>query len=363
MMKVTLIAPEGLKEKYLREAADEYIKRLRGFCDLKIAEFSPFKLPEKPSGAQISAALDREAEQILKKIPEGSRTSKGMNLVNILPIETDEKVSAMLMIPKTADDEYICMITRNGVIKRTALSDFKNIRKNGIIAINLDENDVLENVLLTDGTNDIYIATHNGLGIRFNENDARVIGRTARGVKALTFKAEDDYIVGAEILTENDGGKILTVSETGNGRKNGYEDYRRQSRGGMGCINYRIEKYGKVAAIKKVFDDDDVILISEAGIVIRLSVADIRECARPSKGVKLMRLGEDDKIITMTVTKKADDEGETASLPVDENDTADELENTDENENAQVDEAPAADDSAQADENTDTVGNDSTDGE
>ena len=297
------------------------------------------------------------------EIPEGSRTSKGMNLVNILPIETDEKVSAMLMIPKTADDEYICMITRKGVIKRTALSDFKNIRKNGIIAINLDENDVLENVLLTDGTNDIYIATHNGFGIRFNENDARVIGRTARGVKALTFKAEDDYIVGAEILTENDGGKILTVSETGNGRKNGYEDYRRQSRGGMGCINYRVEKYGKVAAIKKVFDDDDVILISEAGIVIRLSAADIRECARPSKGVKLMRLGEDDKIITMTVTKKADDEGETASLPVDENDTADELENTDENENAQADEAPAADDSAQADENTDTVGNDSTDGE
>ena len=251
------------------------------------------------------------------EIPEGSRTSKGMNLVNILPIETDEKVSAMLMIPADAEDEYICMITRNGVIKRTSLSDFRNIRKNGIIAINLDENDVLENVLLTTGNDDIYIATHNGLGIRFNENDARVIGRTARGVKALTFKSEDDYIVGAEILRYGDGGKILTVSETGNGRKNGYEDYRCQSRGGMGCINYRVEKYGAVASIKKVFDDDDVILISEAGIVIRLSAADIRECARPSKGVKLMRLGDDDKIITMTVTKKADGDGETEALPVD----------------------------------------------
>lgn len=251
------------------------------------------------------------------EIPEGSRTSKGMNLVNILPIETDEKVSAMLMIPADAEDEYICMITRNGVIKRTSLSDFRNIRKNGIIAINLDENDVLENVLLTTGNDGIYIATHNGLGIRFNENDARVIGRTARGVKALTFKSEDDYIVGAEILRDGDGGKILTVSETGNGRKNGYEDYRCQSRGGMGCINYRVEKYGAVASIKKVFDDDDVILISEAGIVIRLSAADIRECARPSKGVKLMRLGDDDKIITMTVTKKADGDGETEALPVD----------------------------------------------
>ena len=257
------------------------------------------------------------------EIPEGSRTSKGMNLVNILPIETDEKVSAMLMIPADAENEYICMITRNGVIKRTSLSDFRNIRKNGIIAINLDENDVLENVLLTTGNDDIYIATHNGLGIRFNENDARVIGRTARGVKALTFKSEDDYIVGAEILRDGDGGKILTVSETGNGRKNGYEDYRCQSRGGMGCINYRVEKYGAVASIKKVFDDDDVILISEAGIVIRLSAADIRECARPSKGVKLMRLGDDDKIITMTVTKKADGDGETEALPV-ENDREEE---------------------------------------
>lgn len=257
------------------------------------------------------------------EIPEGSRTSKGMNLVNILPIETDEKVSAMLMIPADAEDEYICMITRNGVIKRTSLSDFRNIRKNGIIAINLDENDVLENVLLTTGNDDIYIATHNGLGIRFNENDARVIGRTARGVKALTFKSDDDYIVGAEILRDGDGGKILTVSETGNGRKNGYEDYRCQSRGGMGCINYRVEKYGAVASIKKVFDDDDVILISEAGIVIRLSAADIRECARPSKGVKLMRLGDDDKIITMTVTKKADGDGETEALPV-ENDREEE---------------------------------------
>lgn len=258
------------------------------------------------------------------EIPEGSRTSKGMNLVNILPIETDEKVSAMLMIPADAEDEFICMITRNGVIKRTALSDFRNIRKNGIIAINLDENDVLENVLLTSGNDDIYIATHNGLGIRFNENDARVIGRTARGVKALTFKSDSDYIVGAEILRDGDGGKILTVSETGNGRKNGYDDYRRQSRGGMGCINYRVEKYGSVASIKKVFDDDDVILISEAGIVIRLSAADIRECARPSKGVKLMRLGEEDRIITMTVTKKADDDEETSALPTDEAQSDDE---------------------------------------
>lgn len=251
------------------------------------------------------------------EIPEGSRTSKGMNLVNILPIESDEKASAMLMIPKDAADENILMVTRNGVIKRTALSDFKNIRKNGIIAINLDENDVLENVLLTDGNSDVFIATHNGLGIRFNENDARVIGRQSRGVKAITFKKDDDYIVGAELINEGDGGKILTVTETGNGRKSDYSDYRVQSRGGMGTINYKVDKFGKVASIKKVFADDDVILVSENGIVIRISAESIRECSRPSKGVKVMRLDENDRIITMTVTKKSEDE-ETTSLPADD---------------------------------------------
>ncbi len=246
------------------------------------------------------------------EIPEGSRTSKGMNLVNILPIESDEKVTAMIMIPKERGDLYLCMITRNGIIKRTELENFKNIRKNGIIAINLDEGDVLQKVLLTTGSQDLFVATKKGLGIRFNETDARVIGRTARGVKALTFKYEDDFVVGMEILDEENGGKLLTVSEWGNGRKSDFSDYHVQSRGGYGSINYRVDKYGDVAAIKVVYDDDDVILISEQGIIIRIASESIRECARPSKGVRLMKLSESDSVITLTLAKKS---GEETDLP------------------------------------------------
>ncbi len=242
------------------------------------------------------------------EIPEGSRTGKGMNLVNILPIEGDEKVTTMLMIPKEHNDMYLCMITKNGIIKRTELDNFRNIRKSGIIAINLDEGDVLQKVLLTTGNQDLFVATKKGLGIRFNENDARVIGRTARGVKALSFKYEDDRVIGMEILDEENGGKLLTVSETGNGRKSDFSDYHIQSRGGYGSINYRVSKYGDVAAIKVVYDDDDVILISEQGIIIRISAESIRECARPSKGVRLMKLGEADSVITLTLAKNNGEE-------------------------------------------------------
>ena len=246
------------------------------------------------------------------EIPEGSRTSKGMNLVNILPIESDEKVTTMIMIPKEHDDLFLCMITRNGIIKRTELDNFRNIRKNGIIAINLDEGDVLQKVLLTTGNQDLFVATKKGLGIRFNETDARVIGRTARGVKALTFKYEDDQVIGMEILDEEKGGKLLTVSEWGNGRKSDFSDYHVQSRGGYGSINYRVDKYGDVAAIKVVYEDDDVILISEQGIIIRIASESIRECARPSKGVRLMKLSESDSVITLTLAKKS---GEETDLP------------------------------------------------
>ncbi|MBQ6021690.1 MAG: DNA gyrase subunit A [Clostridia bacterium] len=243
------------------------------------------------------------------EIPEGSRTSKGMNLINLLPMDADEKVSAMLMLPKDEENVYLSMITRLGVIKRTALYDFRNIRKNGIIAINIDEGDVLENVLITHGNVDILVATRNGLGIRFNENDARVLGRTARGVKAVSFKRDDDYVVGAEVIGENETeGRILTVSEDGTGRKSVYDDYRVQSRGGFGSMNYRTEVYGKVAGVEKIYDDEDAILISSAGIIIRLSGADVRECARPAKGVRLIRLGEGDKVIAVTTAKKTPEE-------------------------------------------------------
>ncbi len=272
------------------------------------------------------------------EIPEGSRTSKGMNLVNILPIESDEKVTTMLMIPKEHEDLYLCMITKKGIIKRTELINFRNIRKSGIIAINLDEGDVLQKVLLTTGEQDIFVATKKGLGIRFNETDARVIGRTARGVRALKFKYEDDEVIGMEILDEESGGKLLTVSEWGNGRKSDFSDYHIQSRGGFGSINYRVGKYGDVAAIKVVYDDDDVILISEQGIIIRISAESIRECARPSKGVRLMKLSENDCVTTLTLAKNSGeetvkpDETEISSDDTDAEDVSDAQENTGEEE-------------------------------
>ncbi len=239
------------------------------------------------------------------EIPESSRTGKGMNLVNILPLDADEKVSAMLRLPDDDTDVYLTMITRKGVIKRTALHDFVNIRKTGIIAINIDEGDVLDNVLLTNGRDDIFVATRDGLGIRFTERDARVLGRTARGVKAISFKNEDDEVVGAEVIGEHEtDGTILTISEDGTGRRSVYDDYRVQNRGGFGCLNYRTGRFGKVAAIKKVYEDDDLIVISSAGIIIRLSAADVRLCARPSKGVRLIRLGESDRVITVTTAKR-----------------------------------------------------------
>lgn len=272
------------------------------------------------------------------EIPEGSRTSKGMNLVNILPIESDEKVTTMLMIPKEHEDLYLCMITKKGIIKRTELINFRNIRKSGIIAINLDEGDVLQKVLLTTGEQDIFVATKKGLGIRFNETDARVIGRTARGVRALKFKYEDDEVIGMEILDEESGGKLLTVSEWGNGRKSDFSDYHIQSRGGFGSINYRVGKYGDVAAIKVVYDDDDVILISEQGIIIRISAESIRECARPSKGVRLMKLSENDCVTTLTLAKNSGeetvkpDETEISSDDTDAENVLDAQENTGEEE-------------------------------
>ena len=259
------------------------------------------------------------------EVPEGSRTSKGLNIVNVLPLEGDEKISAMLMVPDNREGKNIIMITKYGVIKRTELENFRNIRRNGIIAINLDEGDELIEVRLSDGDDDIYVATKKGLGIRFNENDARVTGRTSRGVKAISFKSADDVIVGMEIISkEDDGGKILTVSETGLGRKSDYSDYRCQNRGGFGSMNYRVDKYGDVASIRKVFDDDDAILITESGVMIRVACTDIRECSRPSKGVRLMKVGEGDRLITMTLAKRIEDEEETAPLPEDDDNTSEE---------------------------------------
>ena len=247
------------------------------------------------------------------EIPEGSRQSKGMNIVNLLPVEEGERVSAMIRVPEFGEDNYyLCMLTRNGIIKRTELDAYKNVRKNGVIAINLDDDDELVWVKLTEGGDNLIVATKKGMAIAFREDDARVIGRTARGVRALKLK-EGDCVVGMDILTE--GKKVLTVSETGYGRLSEIDDYRIQNRGGSGLTNYHVAKYGDIAAIEVVDPADDLMLISSDGIIIRIPMETIRLCARPSKGVRVMKVTEGEKLITAVAVQKeeeADEDGETA---------------------------------------------------
>lgn len=259
------------------------------------------------------------------EIPESSRTSKGMNVVNILPLENGEQVSAMVKVPKEEDRTYLCMMTRNGIIKRTALDQYDHIRKTGIIAINLDDDDELSWVEITDGERELIVATHDGMSICFKESDARLIGRTARGVRAIQL-GDGDYVVGFAVKLE--GFTLLTVSETGYGRKSEFSDYRIQSRAGKGLINYRTEQYGKVAMIAPVCDDNDVIMISSDGIIIRTNADQISTFQRPSKGVKVMKVNDGEKIATISVVDKPV-EAEEELIP-DSDETADSTENTDE---------------------------------
>ncbi len=235
------------------------------------------------------------------EIPEGTRTSKGMNIVNILPITAEEKVTAMLRVPDFGEDKYfLCMATKNGVIKRTELDAYKNIRKSGIIAINLDEGDELRWVKLTDGEQNLMVATRKGMSICFKENDARAIGRTARGVRAITL-GEGDEVVGMVIF--GDEGKVLTISEKGYGRRSDVSNYRVQNRGGKGLTNYHTEQYGEVCAIEMVDETQDIIMISSDGIIIRLPAEQVRECNRPSKGVILMKTKEGEKVVTISLAE------------------------------------------------------------
>ncbi len=245
------------------------------------------------------------------EIPEGSRTSKGMNLVNVVPLMPGEKINVIIPVTATDEDErYICMITRQGVVKRTKLSDFKNTRKSGIIAISIDEGDELAHVRMTDGDNNLLVATKKGKAIHFNEHQVRSMGRTARGVKAINM-AEDDIVVDMALCKEDT--RILTVTETGYGRISPISHYRLQSRGGKGLTNYKVEKYGDVAAVLPIERNEDIIMIASNGIVIRIFGDTISEFARPAKGVRVMRVAEGERILS--VAKAEHDEAEVNDTP------------------------------------------------
>ncbi len=221
------------------------------------------------------------------EIPEGSRQSKGMNVVNVVPLMSDEKITTIL--PCTAGDDeerFLCMVTAKGIIKRTRLSEFKNTRKSGIIALSIDEDDELKFVRMTTGNDNLLLATRKGVAIHFRETDVRSMGRTARGVKAVTLR-DDDSVVDMAICDENT--KILTITDNGYGRISSISDYRLQSRGGKGIKNYRTDRYScNVAAVLPAMENTDIIMIADDGIIIRIFAEDISEFARPSKGVRIM---------------------------------------------------------------------------
>lgn len=265
------------------------------------------------------------------EIPEGSRTSKGMNIINILPLMPEEKVTIILPASELDEDRYITMVTKKGIIKRTRLSEFRNTRKSGIIAISIDDDDELIFVKMTSGSDNLMVATKKGMAIQFNETDVRAMGRGARGVKAITMK-ENDYVVAMTITDENT--RLLTITETGYGRISPVSDYRLQSRGGKGLTNYRVDKYGDVAAVLEVSENDDIIMIASNGIIIRIYSGDISQFSRPAKGVRVMRVEEGEKILSVAVTEHNEEEPtELPEAPDDDagaaEDTADEEENSD----------------------------------
>lgn len=246
------------------------------------------------------------------EIPEGSKQSRGMNIVNLLQLSEGERVAAMMTTKDFAENKYFICITKNGMIKRTRLSEYKNVRKMGLRAVSLNEGDEIAAAFLTEGDCTVLIATRNGMAIRFDENKIRNMGRTARGVKAIKFR-DGDYIVGATKIFDETA-TILTVTDKGMGRRAAVGSYRLQNRGGYGLKNYPVsDEKGYICGIKTLGPDDDVILISADGVVIRIRANDLRVMGRPASGVRVMKLGTEDRVASFTRTPH-DDEEETVEV-------------------------------------------------
>ena len=240
------------------------------------------------------------------RIAESSRTAKGTAIVNILPLEKDEHVTAMIPLREFEEDKYLTMVTRKGFVKKTKLKEYDTNRKGGLIAVGLREDDELISVNLTDGTKSIIIGTKNGMCIRFDEGDVRPMGRGASGVTGIRLK-DDDYVIGAGVTDED--AVLLTITENGYGKKTAVSEFKVQFRGGKGVTGYKItEKTGLIAGMSIVTNDNDIMLITTEGVVIRMDVAEISEFGRVTQGVRVMRLNENVKIKSIEKTQKEEDE-------------------------------------------------------
>lgn len=240
------------------------------------------------------------------ELPEGSKSARGTNIINLLPMQQGEKLAAVLTVKAFEEDKNVVMITTHGKIKRTSLSAYKNVRKNGLIAIGMDEGDEIAGVRLTNGSNRLFIATKNGMAIRIDENDVRLMSRSAHGVKAITLRGTDEVV---SIAREREGASLMTVTEKGYGKRTLLSEYRIQSRGGLGLHNYKVdEERGGVCGIKVVDETDDLMLISSDGVIIRLPVSQIRMMGRTAKGVRVMHVNDGQKVVAFTRMEKEEKE-------------------------------------------------------
>jgi DNA gyrase subunit A len=245
-------------------------------------------------------------------VPEGSRQSRGRALANVIEMGSDEKLAAILCVRELDDDAHnLLMATKNGIIKKTVLSAYKNIRAGGINAINIDEGDQLIGVQLTTGENEIILSMHNGKAIRFKEQDARPLGRVSRGVKGVTLESGDE-VVSIEIV--NTEATMMVITENGYGKRTNFDEYRLQSRGGKGIISIQTtERNGKVVSAHAVHDDHRIMLISQNGQMICIGASDLRVIGRNTQGVRLFNLNDGDKIVSAAVLD-AEEAPETAPV-------------------------------------------------
>ena len=234
------------------------------------------------------------------EIPEAGRTAKGTAIVNLLSLDAGEKISAIIPISNFEDGKYLLMATRNGLIKKTALQEYNSTRKTGLLAITLKDDDELIDVRLTDGEDNVVLVTSKGMCITFDEKDVRPVGRSAQGVLGIRLD-EEDFVIGMEsILADNKKATLLAITENGFGKRTELDEYRVQNRGGKGVITYKITpKTGNIVGIRVTNEDDDAMLITNSGTIIRIKVKDVSILGRATQGVTLMRTSENEKVVSI----------------------------------------------------------------
>ena len=282
-------------------------KGLRGGSGKKVDDFvEHLMLGSTHSNILFFTNKGRVYRQKGYEIPEGSRTVKGTSIVNILPLEQGEKITAVIPVKEFMDNQYLFMATNRGTVKKTTLTDFDSTRKIGLNAITLDEGEDLIDVKMTDGHSSIILATRNGLAIHFNEDDVRPMGRTAHGVRGILLGV-DDIVVSMDTVPEN--GEVLTATEEGMGKRTMISEYRVQTRGGKGVINLRVtEKTGHVVGAIVLLPQQEIIMVTAAGLIIRLTADGISKFGRNAQGVKLIDLNDNDKVVAIAVVEEEDEE-------------------------------------------------------